>query len=193
MSEPRRELAAALGLLVLRLGAGGLLLFGHGWGKIVRYGERAATFADPLGVGPAWSLALVVLAEVPCAGPVMAGLLTRAAAVPIVVFLCVRLHPPSPGPLAPARAGVHLPGPVPGPAAHGPRALLAGRLARPPAGPRPARRIAGAAASTRARGAREAGGAGGGVRDRAGARRYSNSGIWCASSAPAPRPAARAS
>ena len=74
---------------MLRLGAGGLLIYGHGWGKITKYAERAPKFADPIGLGPEASFALVVFAEVFCATAVMLGLGTRFAAVPIVIFTAV--------------------------------------------------------------------------------------------------------
>jgi putative oxidoreductase len=83
------EWMLSLGLLVLRLGAGGLLLYGHGWGKITKFAERAPKFADPIGLGSETSFALVVFAEVFCAAAVMLGLGTRLAAVPIVIFTVV--------------------------------------------------------------------------------------------------------
>ena len=81
--------AASIGLLVLRLVSGGMLVYGHGWGKLMHAGERAASFANPIGLGPVASFWLVVFAEVPCAILVMAGLLTRLATVPLIVFMCV--------------------------------------------------------------------------------------------------------
>jgi len=84
-----QDVATSLGLLVLRLGAGGLLLIGHGWGKLTNAGTRAATFADPIGLGPVPSFWLVVGAEVVCAALVMAGLFTRLATLPIIGFLFV--------------------------------------------------------------------------------------------------------
>lgn len=89
MPPSRHDLPTSIGLLILRLGAGGLLFAGHGWGKLMSFGARAPGFADPIGLGPVLSFWLVVLAEVPCAVMVMIGLLTRAAAVPIVLFLLV--------------------------------------------------------------------------------------------------------
>lgn len=83
------ERSTSLGLLVLRLGTGFLLLYGHGWGKFTHFAERSATFADPLHVGSATSLALVVFAEVFCALFVMLGLFTRLSAIPIVIFTLV--------------------------------------------------------------------------------------------------------
>lgn len=66
-----------------------MLLGAHGWPKVMSFGERAATFADPLGVGSAASLSLVVFAEVACAALVMVGLWARAAAVPVVGMMTV--------------------------------------------------------------------------------------------------------
>ena len=76
----------SIGLLVLRLGAGGLLIYGHGWGKITNFSKRLSTFADPIGLGPEVSFILVVLAEVVCSIALMLGLCTRLAAVPVVIF-----------------------------------------------------------------------------------------------------------
>jgi len=83
------SLAAAIGLLVLRLGAGGLMLFAHGWGKLANFGERAANFRDPIGLGPELSLTLTVFSEVVCAGLVMLGLATRLASIPLVITMAV--------------------------------------------------------------------------------------------------------
>lgn len=89
MKDPQRDIATSIGLLVLRLGAGGLLLCGHGWGKLMNASESASGFADPIGLGPAWSYWLVVFAEVICAGLVAVGLLTRLSTLPILGFLAV--------------------------------------------------------------------------------------------------------
>ena len=78
---------ASLGLLLTRLGAGGLLLYGHGWAKLVHFGERAPHFADPLHIGSPRSLALAVFAEVVCSACVMLGFATRFACVPILFLL----------------------------------------------------------------------------------------------------------
>lgn len=81
--------ASSFGLLLLRLGAGGMLLFGHGWAKLMHYGTRAEHFFDPLGIGPARSLALVIFAEVFCSAFVMLGFATRLACVPIIINMMV--------------------------------------------------------------------------------------------------------
>lgn len=76
-------------LLLLRLVFGGVMIYAHGWGKLTGFSERAAKFADPLGVGSEASLALAVFAEVFCAAALVAGLLTRWALVPLIVTMVV--------------------------------------------------------------------------------------------------------
>ena len=85
-SEP---LAEDLGKLLLRVSAGGLMLWQHGWGKLAGFTERMDTFADPIGLGPTLSLILVVLAEVVCALLVMLGLWTRLSSVPPIIAMAV--------------------------------------------------------------------------------------------------------
>ncbi|HEU5394815.1 MAG TPA: DoxX family protein [Candidatus Methylomirabilis sp.] len=99
MSGHGNGILPSLGLLILRLGAGGLLLGGHGWPKLQRFSERLTTFANPIGLGPEVSFSLVVFAEVLCSSLVILGLGTRLAALPIAIFLSVaafvqHLHDP---------------------------------------------------------------------------------------------------
>lgn len=43
------------GLLILRLFMGFCMIYGHGWGKLMRlFGPDEITFADPFGLGPAF-------------------------------------------------------------------------------------------------------------------------------------------
>ena len=84
-----REPFGSIGLLVLRLGAAGLLLYAHGWGKLTGFSAKAATFSDPLHVGSKTSLALAVFAEVFCAAAVILGIGTRFAAAAIAFMLLV--------------------------------------------------------------------------------------------------------
>ncbi|OGF13774.1 MAG: hypothetical protein A2W00_01210 [Candidatus Eisenbacteria bacterium RBG_16_71_46] len=79
----------ALGLLLLRIAAGSMLAFGHGWAKLASFSERASTFADPIGIGPAASLALAVFAEFFCPLAIILGLLTRLAVLPPIILLLV--------------------------------------------------------------------------------------------------------
>ncbi len=89
MNPKLHENMVSVSLLVLRLGAGGLLAYGHGWGKLVHFSERASRFADPLHIGPPASLALTVFAEVFCAVTVALGVATRVAALVLVGFFGV--------------------------------------------------------------------------------------------------------
>ena len=83
-----RQLLTDVGLLVLRVSAG-LMMAGHGWGKLSTWSEKVDKFPDPIGVGSTPSLALAVFAEFFCAGLVALGLATRAAAVPVVITMLV--------------------------------------------------------------------------------------------------------
>ena len=78
-----------LGLLALRAGTSALLIYGHGWGKLVHFTDRSSHFADPLHVGPSLSLGLTVFAELICAACVFLGFATRFTVVPILVLFGV--------------------------------------------------------------------------------------------------------
>lgn len=80
------------GILVLRLGAGGFMLFLHGWGKFMHYFDPQfdmSQWADPIGVGGALSHHLATFAEVVCALMIMLGILTRLSAVPLAITMAV--------------------------------------------------------------------------------------------------------
>lgn len=77
-------------LLLLRVTFGGAMLYGHGWGKLLRLvGDDPIKFADPLGIGPVASLGLAVFAEVFCAALIVLGLFTRWAAIPLIITMFV--------------------------------------------------------------------------------------------------------
>lgn len=77
-----------LGLLLLRLSAGGFMLT-HGYPKLQRLVAGEMRFGDPLGLGPEVSLVLAVFAEFFCAVLVMLGLGTRWATIPLIVTMAV--------------------------------------------------------------------------------------------------------
>lgn len=82
-NEPLKDLA----LLVIRLGAGGMMLT-HGIPKIGRlFGEGPVKFADPFGLGPEISLGMAIFAEVICAVLVMVGFKTRLATIPLIITM----------------------------------------------------------------------------------------------------------
>jgi putative oxidoreductase len=72
------------GLLAIRLLSGGMMLT-HGIPKFDRlFGEGPVKFADPFGLGPEISLAMVLFAEVGCSLLVMLGFKTRWATLPLL-------------------------------------------------------------------------------------------------------------
>lgn len=81
--------AVSLGLLVLRVAMGGMMLVPHGLPKLLDFRATAEGFPEPLGIGAPVGLALVVIAEVPCALLVVLGLFTRLAAVPLLATVAV--------------------------------------------------------------------------------------------------------
>lgn len=88
MNELTERLLRAIGVLILRVGAGGLMM-SHGWGKVQRMLDGNWKFADPIGLGEPLSLVAVAGAEFFCAGMVVVGLLTRAAAAPVVFAMLI--------------------------------------------------------------------------------------------------------
>ena len=79
-----------LALLVLRLGASGMLLT-HGIPKIQGLFSNPVEFPDPLGVGATTSLILALIGEV--VGPllVIIGYKTKLAAIPTIILMLVAL------------------------------------------------------------------------------------------------------
>ena len=81
--------AFAFAMLVLRLGAGGLMMINHGFGKMKNFSAMANSFSDPIGIGTTASLSLVIFAEFFCAAFIILGLFTRLAAIPLVIAMAV--------------------------------------------------------------------------------------------------------
>lgn len=85
-SEP---VALDFGLLTLRVAAGGTMIWQHGWIKVTNFSELLDKFGDPIGVGPAISLGLIVFAETVCAALVALGLWTRLSTLPLIIGMAV--------------------------------------------------------------------------------------------------------
>jgi putative oxidoreductase len=83
------SMPTSLGLLVLRLWLGLTMFFNHGVDKLNHFSVMSSKFPDPLGMGPAPSLALVTFAETAGALLLALGLLTRFAALTLVIDLGV--------------------------------------------------------------------------------------------------------
>lgn len=73
----------SLGLLLLRLAAGGLIAVTHGWAKVTDFAQLKDTFPDPLGMGSSLWLSSTAAVEVGCGALVVLGLATRIAALPL--------------------------------------------------------------------------------------------------------------
>jgi putative oxidoreductase len=84
-----QPIAQDLGLLLLRLSAGGIMAYSHGWGKLQSLFSEEIQFADPIGIGEEASLFLTVFAEFFCGILVAVGLFTRTALVPLIITMWV--------------------------------------------------------------------------------------------------------
>ncbi|MCC5938437.1 MAG: DoxX family protein [Lunatimonas sp.] len=77
-----------IALLILRVGAS-MMLLTHGWAKITNFSERLNTFADPIGLGSALSLQLVIFAEFFCAILLILGFMSRVVLIPLIINMAV--------------------------------------------------------------------------------------------------------
>ena len=77
-----------LALLILRLGAAGLMLT-HGIPKINMLFASPIQFADPIGVGGTLSLILTIIGEVVAPLFVIAGFKTKIASIPTILTMAV--------------------------------------------------------------------------------------------------------
>lgn len=76
-----------IGLLILRLGFGGLMLT-HGIPKLEMLNDPSA-FGDPIGVGPTLSLILCLIGEVLAPVLLIVGFKTKLAAIPAAITMAV--------------------------------------------------------------------------------------------------------
>lgn len=84
------EKTTDLALLILRLVFGFAMVYGHGWGKLMKFfSDDPLKFGDPLGIGPVPSLVLVTAAEFLCALLLAFGLFTRWSLVPLIIAMAV--------------------------------------------------------------------------------------------------------
>ena len=75
------------GLLILRLGFGGMML-PHGYSKLLKlFSGGEIHFYNFLGIGETFSLILAVIAEFLCAIMIIIGVNTRLAAIPLAVSM----------------------------------------------------------------------------------------------------------
>jgi len=76
-------------VLVLRICVAAFMIT-HGWPKFLKLLEGGEIqFGDPIGLGPAFSLVLVVFAEFFCSMLIGIGLGTRLASIPLMITMFV--------------------------------------------------------------------------------------------------------
>ena len=85
------ESAFSFAMLVLRVGAGVLMLVNHGLDKLLHFSSQSHHFADPFHIGPVPSMALAIFAEFFCAAFITMGLFTRLACIPLIINMSVAL------------------------------------------------------------------------------------------------------
>ena len=65
------------------------MLLAHGWDKVKEFGKLSSGFPDPLHVGSPVSLSLSIFAELVCSALLVAGFLTRFAALVCAINMAV--------------------------------------------------------------------------------------------------------
>lgn len=77
-----------IGLLLFRVVLG-IFMLTHGWQKLSNFETLKLTFADPLGVGSALSLSMIIFAELGCSVLIILGLFTRLATLPLIFGMAI--------------------------------------------------------------------------------------------------------
>lgn len=88
LSVAYRDWAFNLAMLLLRVGAGALII-PYGYNKLIHFSEKKSAFMNFMGIGSALSLSLVIFAEFFCGMFIVLGLFTRLAAIPLVIAMSV--------------------------------------------------------------------------------------------------------
>lgn len=88
LSVAYRDWAFNLAMLVLRAGAGALII-PYGYDKLIHFAEKKNVFMNFMGIGSTLSLSLVIFAEFFCGMFVVLGLFTRLAVIPLVISMSV--------------------------------------------------------------------------------------------------------
>ncbi|SKB57896.1 putative oxidoreductase [Parapedobacter luteus] len=78
-----------LATLMLRLGAGVLMIPTYGYGKWVNFAAKNGSFYDFMGLGGPVSMGLAIFAELFCSALLVLGLFTRLATMPLIVAMLV--------------------------------------------------------------------------------------------------------
>jgi len=83
------EKSVSFSLLMVRIGASFSMIYLHGYPRLINFSDTSSEFADPLGVGAAISLSLVVFAEFFCSLFLIFGLFTRWSCIPLITTMIV--------------------------------------------------------------------------------------------------------
>ncbi len=87
-----REFCSAKSAIVpLRIVAPFMLIYLHGWPKLMKIIDGNYQFANPIGIGVELSLILACFAEFLCALLVLVGLYTRAASVILMINFVIAI------------------------------------------------------------------------------------------------------
>jgi len=78
-----------IAMLLLRVSFGAVLMVKHGFTKVMNFATLQHTFYNFLGMGPKFSLILLLVAEIFCSLLIVLGLFTRWACIPIIIAMIV--------------------------------------------------------------------------------------------------------
>lgn len=88
MNTPFKTNNLSIALLILRVGAGGLMLI-HGIPKLQMLFSGEIQFPGVMGLSPTISLILAVFSEVLCSVLILIGLKTRLATIPLILTMLI--------------------------------------------------------------------------------------------------------
>ena len=78
-----------IAMLLLRVCFGVVLMVKHGFAKVMNFATLQHTFYNFLGLGPKFSLILILFAEIFCSLMIVLGLFTRWSCIPIIVAMII--------------------------------------------------------------------------------------------------------
>ncbi len=92
LSYKTSKSAQHIGLLLLRVVFGGIMIPAHGFKKLANFDAMKNEFIHFMGMSSTLSLGLAIFAELLCAILVVMGLMTRWAAIPLIIVMLVALQ-----------------------------------------------------------------------------------------------------
>ena len=78
-----------IAMLLLRVCFGAVLMVKHGFAKVMNFATLEHTFYNFLGLGPKFSLILILFAEIFCSLLIVLGLYTRWACLPLIIAMLI--------------------------------------------------------------------------------------------------------